>query len=170
MEEWRTIPGIEGYEASNLGRIRSVDRLVKGRANQKPWFKAGSLLNPFVANERGYLRVKAGGRLHYVQRLVLMAFVGPCPEGLEACHADGDPTNNALSNLRWDTRKENAADRTLHGNTKRGVDHARSKLTEEAVRIIRSSDEPYRLLAKRFGITEPYVGDVKRGQGWAHVS
>lgn len=50
-----------------------------------------------------------------VAPLVLEAFVGPRPRGTECCHWDGDPTNDALSNLRWGTSKENSADQMRHG-------------------------------------------------------
>jgi hypothetical protein len=44
-----------------------------------------------------------------------MGFVGPAPEGMEGCHYNGDPTDNRLENLRWDTRKANVADAIRHG-------------------------------------------------------
>lgn len=46
-----------------------------------------------------------------VHRLVLETFVGPCPDGMECCHADGDVTNNSLDNLRWDTHQANIDER-----------------------------------------------------------
>jgi hypothetical protein len=51
----------------------------------------------------------------YVHRLVLKAFVGPCPEGMEGCHWDGDACNNKLDNLRWATHAENVEDSIRHG-------------------------------------------------------
>lgn len=53
--------------------------------------------------------------MRLVHRLVLEAFVGPCPEGMEGCHGDGDPTNNSLGNLRWDTATSNQLDKVRHG-------------------------------------------------------
>lgn len=50
-----------------------------------------------------------------IHRLVLEAFVGPCPAGLEGCHGDGDASNNRLENLRWDTPSENNYDSVRHG-------------------------------------------------------
>lgn len=47
------------------------------------------------------------GNRHFVHRLVLTAFRGPCPTGKEGCHNDGDHTNNQLRNLRWDTHRNN---------------------------------------------------------------
>jgi hypothetical protein len=50
-----------------------------------------------------------------VHRLVLETFVGPCPDGMECCHNNGDPADNRLENLRWDTLSSNAYDRVEHG-------------------------------------------------------
>lgn len=120
-EKWLPVPGYEGiYEVSDLGRVRSLDRLDSlGR------LRPGLELRPRV-DRGGYLLIHAGGkprRTLRVHRLVLLAFVGPPPEGAdEALHGDGDPSNNALPNLRWGTRAENAADCLLHG-----THHAASK-------------------------------------------
>jgi hypothetical protein len=51
-----------------------------------------------------------------VHRLVMLAFVGPCPDGLNVCHNDGVATNNVLGNLRYDTPSSNSQDRVRHGN------------------------------------------------------
>ncbi|WP_082971209.1 HNH endonuclease signature motif containing protein [Mycobacterium sp. 852002-51971_SCH5477799-a] len=50
-----------------------------------------------------------------VHRLVLEAFVGPAPSGTFGCHLDGDPANNRLNNLRWDTQANNLRDVVSHG-------------------------------------------------------
>lgn len=55
---------------------------------------------------------KVNARIH---SLVLEAFVGPRPDGMEGCHNDGDPANNHLANLRWDTRAANNQDTLRHG-------------------------------------------------------
>lgn len=113
-EEWRTIPGYEGvYEASNAGRIRSLDRRDR----------LGHLRNGRILKLRldryGYLRFHAGGkprRVLTVHRLILLAFAGQPPLGAnEARHLDGDPTNNQLSNLQWGSSAENKADQLRHG-------------------------------------------------------
>lgn len=56
------------------------------------------------------LRVDGKKETFYIHRLVLETFTGPCPPGMEGCHNDGDPSNNNLDNLRWDTKEANAAD------------------------------------------------------------
>lgn len=50
-----------------------------------------------------------------VHRLVLDAFVGPCPEGLQACHGNNVKHDNRLANLRWDTHSENVYDQVRDG-------------------------------------------------------
>lgn len=105
-EDWAPIPGLSDYEASNLGQIRRLSRQ--------------QVLPQHRGNDIGHRRVtvKPHGRSYcgmYVHRLVLMAFVGPCPEGMQACHNDGNARNNHLSNLRWDTPSSNMHDRVKHG-------------------------------------------------------
>lgn len=118
-EQWKPIPGWgDLYEVSDHGRVRSLPRRV-------PHYKGGTaqrkarLLRPGVIS--GYERVVLQ-RDRYIEnaavhRLVLTAFVGPCPPGMEACHGDADRRNNHLSNLRWDTKSANCKERTLQGGS-----------------------------------------------------
>lgn len=114
-EIWKPIPGYEGrYEVSNQGRVRSLDRTVPGKDGRVTFFK-GRELQPWVSNG-GHLVVGLGrNRREYVHRLVLFAFVGPCPAGMEACHINDCPADNRVVNLRWDTRSENGLDRRRNG-------------------------------------------------------
>jgi hypothetical protein len=109
VESWLPVVDWEGfYEVSDLGRVRSVVDRVRHPAK---------VLNPWIVGV-GYRRVdlRDGRRSsQFVHQLVLEAFVGPCPEGMEVCHNDGDPTNNRLDNLRYGTRTGNMQDRTRHG-------------------------------------------------------
>jgi hypothetical protein len=114
--------------------------------------------------------------MYGVHRLVLEAFVGPCPAGMEACHNNGVRTDNRLENLRWDTRSANCRDRIRHGTTNfpRGIAHGMSKLTEEDVRIIFHAyhDGYYtqREIAEAFGISQQHVSDVALKKKWSHVT
>lgn len=106
-ERWRAVVGFEGlYEVSDRGRVRNA--------------RTDYVLSPYALRD-GYLQVRLprSGEMRRknwaVHRLVLAAFVGPCPEGMEGCHNDGNRTHNTLDNLRWDTRSGNAADSLLHG-------------------------------------------------------
>jgi hypothetical protein len=113
-EQWKSIPGYEGsYEASNLGRIRALDRITdRGRK----W--KGQMMTP-ATMPRGYQVVTLwrGGKKKtaLVHRLVLFAFVGPAPEDTEALHGNGNPADNSLGNLSWGTHSENQLDQVSHG-------------------------------------------------------
>lgn len=122
-EVFLPVAGYEGlYEVSNLGRVRSLDRIITTSSGVKRRYR-GKTLTPATANKWGHRVVNLcgkGGRVtqkvHQVHTLVLTAFVGPRPEGMECCHQDGDPSNNILSNLRWDTPSSNNYDTVKHGN------------------------------------------------------
>jgi hypothetical protein len=113
-ETWKPIPGAGYYEASDQAHdvygIRSVDRTINGR------FQKGQLLTAKKTGTSRYWQLKIrtdDGRERYatVHSLVLHAHVGPPETGQQACHADDNPDNNHLSNLRWDYPAANIADR-----------------------------------------------------------
>lgn len=83
-----------GYDVSDAGRVRGPH----------------GVLRPFSGDAGGHLKVDIGGTRVFVHRLVLTAFVGPCPDGMEACHGIGGATDNRAANLRWDTRSANVLD------------------------------------------------------------
>ena len=108
-EEWRPVVEYEGlYEVSDLGRVRSTRR-----AGTQGGIKKQSL-RPLGHLELGLC--KGGHQLtKMVHQIVLEAFVGPCPAGMEILHGDGDPANNLLGNLRYGTSSENKFDTVKHG-------------------------------------------------------
>jgi len=107
MEIWKDVPGYEGrYQVSDLGNVRSVDRYVDCGYGGRRRYK-GKALHP-GARPSGHTTVALGKRNSAsVHRLVMLAFVGPCPAGHEVLHDDHNPANNALTNLRYGTRSEN---------------------------------------------------------------
>lgn len=118
-ERWQVIAGTDGaYEVSDLGRVRSVDRTVTYRDGRRYRAK-GVVLRPSPSSDGGYptvaLSVHGKTVTRCVHRLVLEAFVGEPPAGTECRHMDGNPQNNALTNLRWGTRLENIRDQIRHG-------------------------------------------------------
>lgn len=122
-ERWLPVPGYEGYyDVSDLGRVRSLDRVVPhGRGAVKRL--RGRLLKPrFDSDGRQVVTLYGDGKRLTVRVyvLVLEAFVGPRPPGFDCCHYDGDESNDRLSNLRWDTRSANRLDSVRHG-THQGV-------------------------------------------------
>lgn len=122
MEIWRKIPGWENYEASSLGRIRSIDR--KDTIGRRVRGKVRAL----TPNEKGYLQVqvsKDGKKFsRKVHALVCAAFHGARPDGdIVTRHLDGNQLNNVPTNLAWGTRSENNYDRYAHANARKAQTH-----------------------------------------------
>lgn len=109
-EEWKDILGFEGiYQASNLGRIKSLERFKKGKNGCLVTVKE-KILKPQI-NRTGYYIValckNSIVKKYQVHRLVWEAFNGQIPEGYEINHLDERPVNNRLENLNLVTHKEN---------------------------------------------------------------
>ncbi len=148
VERWAPVPGSDRHEVSTLGRIRSW-RTPKGRTR---------LTSPFDVKPRaiadGYLGFAKQTYLHVA---VLEAFVGPCPEGHEAAHGDGNKHNNALNNLRWATHAENIADKQRHR-----VKYVRRPHDLDAAERIeiyrrRAAGEGRAQLSYEFGVTQQTI-------------
>ena len=111
MEEWRDIAGYEGlYQVSNLGRVRSLDRVVECIDSIRRY--KGRMMKQH-RKQNGYMECtvqKPGHRKQYlVHRLVAQAFI-PNPDNLpEVNHLDENKANNRADNLEWVTQAENNA-------------------------------------------------------------
>jgi len=173
-ETWKPIVGCEGfYEVSDMGRVRSLDRMVRGRPGVTRRH-VGRIRKPvFISGYPAYsLSVGGLSKTRFAHRLVLEAFVGPCPDGMEACHHNDVKADPRLANLRWDTRKSNAADMVRNGRAAAGQRNGASKLTEDDVREIRrlrSSGVKQRDVARLFGVSQGTVSFIALRQTWRHV-
>jgi hypothetical protein len=110
---------------------------------------------------------------HLLHRLMLLTFVGPCPEGMECRHLDGDPWNNCLANLRWGTRKENGEDKVRHGTSLVGTKNGNVRLNEDSVRDIRRLRRlgyRYRDIAKLHDVDFSTVAQIVLRKTWKHVA
>lgn len=118
VERWLPIVTYEGYyEVSDLGGVRSVDRTVRRIDGVVQTIK-GALLSPMTDNDgRRVISLYKNNKrtARKVHQLVLEAFVGPRPDGMEGCHNNGNPSDNRVENLRWDTPSNNSLDKQLHG-------------------------------------------------------
>ena len=152
METWKYIPGYEGqYQVSTLGNVRSFVLHKEGR------------LRALTKAKKGHVWVNLGRGTNFtVHTLVLRAFVGEPPFGMECCHNDGNPSNNALYNLRWDTRAENAKDMYRQNN------HANQKLNTSKVKQIKEMlAKPLQRgdlskIAKQYGVSLSAISCIKR--------
>lgn len=168
-EEWRAVAGYDGkYLVSNHGRVARAGR---GRGT-------GTI---FIINPTNKEDVVAVVSLRYMGRsrhgrvagMVMAAFVGPCPDGMEVCHGDGDHMNNRLSNLRYGTHTENMADKHVHGTQPMGETSHYAKLTESAVLHIRATvankSMSRHALATMYGIREKSISDIVLRKSWKHI-
>jgi hypothetical protein len=172
MEEWRETEH-EGYEVSNMSRVRSYWRMgSKSYLAEEPqriikWVMCG---NP------GHKRPRV--RLYHNLmdnpfHLALKAFVGPRLEGMECCHNNGDPMDGSVENLRWDTHYNNMQDRHRHGTDNRGTRNPMSKLKEWHVRGIRwmmRRGFGSRETAKHFRTSQGTVNNIHYGRSWGWLT
>lgn len=186
MEEiWKPILGHSGYEASNLGSIRNLDRwveytqsnnsclkrrLCKGQIKKQKYYPDK---NPykFFSLDRDF---KTGKRLMLsVHRAVCLAFHGAPPEGKNyVAHLDGICTNNVPENLAWTTCKENSNHKKDHGTMMQGTDCHAAVINEKVVlEIFKERSVGLRVgqIAAKLNIKRGIVGVVLLRKTWKHV-
>lgn len=170
-EEWRPIEGFEGYEVSNLGRVRSWRKSSRWGV-----FKRDT---PFLLKAHkdgsGYYRIKIyrnkAPKSFSVHRLVAQAFCEKATSATEVNHIDCNKTNNNASNLEWLTREENIKHCIENNLMKapRGSKSSFAKLKESDVIKIFADTRPRRILAKEYGVTVDCIRKIKLKQNWSHL-
>lgn len=175
---YRNVEGFPGYRVGDDGSVwTSWKRQGNGRGGTTKWILGTEWhrLAPGIGT-RGHLSVTLcpGRHQRLVHTLVLEAFVGPRPKGMQARHfPDRNPANNAATNLLWGTPKQNSADRVFHGTDIQGEKHGMAKLTEALVRDIRlrlASGEMQVAIARDVGVHKSLISCVARKKIWRHVS
>ena len=169
---WKQIHGFPAYWVSDNGEVFSLLQSCTGKCT-------GDLKQRI--NNSGYRGVtlcknkkKYSRRVH---RLVLETFIGPCPEGKEACHNNGNRLDNRLSNLRWDTRSNNIRDAVRQGThsclTQWGEGHNMAKLKEAEVKEIRRLYSTglwtQFQLADSFGVGHSNISAITTRRSWRHI-
>jgi protein gp37 len=152
VERWAPIPGFRIYEASTHGRVRGANGVL------------ATSLNPRNGRETVTLWNQGDQKTVPVHRLVLMAHTPSDDSSLEACHRNGDKTDNRLANLRWGTRSENQLEKTRHGS--RGGPKKINAQVAAQIRKARSSGLTQQAVADRFGVSRPLVSLIENGKAW----
>jgi hypothetical protein len=166
VEIWRAVPGTDGYEVSDQGRLRSP-RTRQGHPCADPRIMSPGIMGAYRRANLG----RNGSRA--VHLLVLETFVGPRPPGNQARHLNGDPLDNRLSNLAWGTPAENYADRLGHGTHNTGSRNGRAVIGEPQVAAIRerlARGDRQADIAHEFGVGRSVIGHISTGRTWAHVT
>lgn len=184
--EYRELPEFPGYRFGSDGSVWSRwtgSHSSTGTCGIKRVSMLGeewNLRQPTVNPNSGYcqmqLKTAIDGKVRYktcrIHPLILKAFRGPKPKGMQACHNNGIRTDNRIENLRWDTGKANQADRIDHGTYLKGEALPWTKLTEEQVREIRrraENGEHRTRLAEEYGIARCTIDQIYYRQTWKHL-
>lgn len=173
IEEWRDIKGFEGkYQISNLGRVKSLDRITNNRV-----FK--SAVKKLQISNTGYHRVflcleNRKSKPFSVHRLVAKAFLEHI-EGRDIVnHLDGNKLNNIVTNLEWVTVSEN----TLHSYKNKlqvmgiGENNPASKYTEDQIREVKRLSKlglNRKEISNITKVSKATIHLVLNNKSWAHV-
>lgn len=179
-ENWRDITGHEGaYQVSDLGNVRSLTRMAWN--GQRMHVLKGRTLARIPSGYPAVFLCKNGvSKPHYIHRLVLEAFVGPCPVGKQCRHFPNSDHNDArLVNLSWGTQSENEQDKKVHGTFHhkhtgpKGEDHCRARLTNEMVitarKLWKEEQQTISSLARKFEVSWATMEAALKGKSWKHL-
>lgn len=174
MEKWIDCIEFSGYQVSNVGRVRSIDRKVKRSDGIIQKYK-GKILKQRIRTD-GYPVVTLslnGGRKHIsVHRLMMLSF---CPTGnqskMDVNHKNGIKVDNTLRNLEWMTRKQNIRHAFKNKiNENKGEKHYMAKLNQKKVDEIRelysSGSHSYSSLAKKYNVHTMTVAAIITKRTW----
>lgn len=177
---YRPVAKFQGYRVGDDGSVWSAleqKRNATGYGSHTVIGKKWRRLRPWTKKKTGHkiATLYRAGKQHRfpVHTLVLLAFVGPRPTGHEACHRDGNPSDNSWRNLYWGTSADNGADRRRHGRMPKGEAHSLAKLNDNKVADIwrrlrqgeRMSD-----LAREAGVTPQCIQAINNKETWRHVT
>lgn len=190
LNNCKQVPGYEDYFVTADGKVYSRYRLGRprtryGELNGVQRWPDGIVSEvvggPHKAGYRLIGLMQNGKRsMKTLHAILLETFVGPCPEGMECRHLDGNPSNNSIGNLEWGTPLENKRDKDRHGTTLLGENHQNSILTEAIVREIKKRIAPrgkhntsvgnrHIDIAKEYGVTPACISAISIGRTWTHV-
>jgi len=164
-EQWRAIPGLEGYyDASTHGRIRSVPRLrTRGR------------IRKLTPDRKGYamiiISVEGKHTTYKVATLVARTFIGPRPPGQYVLHGPAGNSDNNPGNLYYGTPARNQADRFRDGTDSSGERNGYARFTWEDIRVIRQQWQDgarQQEIADAFGTSQGTIGGIVRGESWVN--
>lgn len=165
--ELRSIPDFPGYYIGSDGLAYSTWRAggLQRPNDPRPLTPVRYKVYPYLDATLSRNGRKFKRKLHV---LVCVGFHGAKPtKRHQVRHLDGNHKNNRATNLCWGLPKDNAADMRRHGTLARGERHGHARLTEADVRTIRSSNEPQKVLACRFGVSQPAICKIRKGEVWS---
>lgn len=167
-EIWKSIPGYEGYyEASNMGRIRSITRQVRNWGTHKQ--RKDSIIlkpNPVIHGYNAVCMYRDGEKMKFckVHRLVASAFLGP--SDLQVNHKDGNRRNNKLENLEWCTGSENNKHAFKFLGRKPKINHKLTLIDVQVVKECLAAGFYQYEIANYFKVCQSAISHIARGKTW----
>lgn len=151
---------------------------MKGSVEDRFWAKANVQSEDqcweWQANRdmNGYGRISGAGKRRFLAHRVAWTIAnGPIPSGMVVMHKCDNPPCCNPSHLTLGTQEMNMKDMAAKGRAQRGTAHHNSKLTDDAVRLIRDNRTlSARKLAKQLGVGVWTIHNVRSGKRWAHVT
>lgn len=173
-EQWKSIKGYEGlYEVSNLGRVRSLDRLVKYNGFVK---KDSQIIKP-ATSCNGYLFVclynQTQKRILYLHKLVAENFIPNPYKRSVINHIDEIKSNNEYINLEWCTTSDNVLHSIKTGTSyHNGMSYGRSKVNAEqaiSIRLSYESGASLSVLANQYSMTKSGISNIIKRKSWRYA-
>lgn len=170
LEEWRNIPGSAGYQVSNLGRMRTVDREYTYKRYGKI-IKAklkGKICGSWVST-KGYLMVSVFDKGFPIHRLVAKTFIPNRKNKPQVNHINGVKSDNRVENLEWCTNQENClhAHKTGLNKNEFGEKGRNARLSDVQIKEIislRRKGISNPKIARKYGITASYTWTITTGK------
>ncbi len=169
-EVWKAVVGYDGfYEVSNIGRVRGLDRITKGRGDSER-LKKGAYLS---LNKRGGYTLAPLWRdgkctIVGVHRLVAIAFIGNPNNKPQVNHLNSIRNDNRTANLEWCTCSENLIHASENGRLLKGDNHPKTKVTfknADSIRDRYAEGFSMRDLAKMFLVDTKLIWNVINNKG-----
>lgn len=169
-EVWRYIPFLKDYAVSNLGRIKSNERVINN-------IKYSELLFKGTPRKEGYVRVEIRNNnkkiRYYLHRLIAISFLENPNNLPQVNHIDGNKSNNILSNLEWVSRKENAIHaRDILGVQQMGEKHYKTNFTDKdilAIKDMRHRGIKLREISSIYGVHLSTIGKIVTNVNWKQI-
>ncbi len=185
IERWKDVTGYEEiYKISDLGRLKSLDRLIK-RRSKGDFFSKGRIRKQAIDKDDYHIAcLGKNGNKEYlkIHRLVAIHFI-PNPEnkpevnhiGINEDGKQGNKKDNRVISLQWATTKENSEHAWENGlnYARKGTKHHNCILTESQVIEIRKlaldSTKTYSEIGLLFNVSNNLIGRIIRRNRWKHI-